>query len=251
MAELARLAVGEEEVVGEEDRLRLAGGLLCGRSVGSGLLDREGGVGDAGGVGGGGWRGLRGRGGVGQALHRTCREKRRPQLSHSGARRGRVAGAGLCRLGPVPQGEMRGPQQAEPALSACPVLAAVVTPQPRGVWGGPHQRGTHPSGDTTPPHQPRQASPRLLPPLSQKKQEKSRILPRPTPWLAPFKQGEPSPSFSTSCFLLIARICSTAANPRLQSTRTRASTRAYSAKRLLNFQQVPGAAGLQRPSWPR
>lgn len=108
-----------------------------------------------------------------------------------------------------------------------------------------------PLRDTTPPHLPRQASPRLLPPLSQKQQEKSQILPHPTPWLAPFKQGEPSPSFSTSCFLLIAWICSIAANPRLQSTRTRASTRAYSAKCLLNFQQVPGAAGLQRPSWPQ
>lgn len=86
VAELARLAVGEEEVVGEEDRLRLTGGLLCRRSVGSGVVDREGGIGDAGGVGGGGWRGLRGRGGVGQALHRTCKEKRWPRLSRSGAR---------------------------------------------------------------------------------------------------------------------------------------------------------------------
>lgn len=144
------------------------------------------------------------------------------------------------------------PSRSTQSSVTAPHSAVVVTPQPRSVWGRQHhQQGTHPSSDTTPPHQPQQASPQLLPPLSQKKQEKGRILPHPTPWLVPFKQGEPSPSFSTSCFLLLAWICSIAANPRLQSTRTHASTRAYSAKRLLNFQQVLGAAGLQQPSSPQ
>lgn len=80
MAELARLAVGEEEVVGEEDRLRLAGGFLCGRCVSSSVVDREGGIGDAGGMGGGGRRWLRGRGRVRQALHRTCNGNGWPRL---------------------------------------------------------------------------------------------------------------------------------------------------------------------------
>lgn len=73
MAELARLAVGQEEVVREEDRARLAGGLLGGSVGSSSGLHREGGVGNAGRVRGGGWRGLWGRGRVRQALHRTCK----------------------------------------------------------------------------------------------------------------------------------------------------------------------------------
>lgn len=102
VAELARLAVGEEEVVGEEDRLRLAVGLLRGKRVSSSVVNREGGIGDAGGVGGGGRRGLWGRGRVRQALHGTCKEKGWPRLRDSSDSRWHTASPGHRHLAFLP-----------------------------------------------------------------------------------------------------------------------------------------------------
>lgn len=111
VAKLARLAVGEEEVVGEEDRLWLTGGLLRSRRISSCVVHWEGRVSDAGGMGRGGWRWLRGWGRVRQALHWTCNGNGWPQMRDS-------SGSPW----PLPAAKSRGCRRCRPTLLWGPLL---------------------------------------------------------------------------------------------------------------------------------